>query len=138
MDKMWQMTQSLDTEIMNLDKDFEEMVSKAKQPGCYGSTKKNTLLGRRRGTRSVINVALSSNPQMERIMSFVVDWFSLEEMKVLQGVSVLTSVWAREWQYKDILNDIDSLMWEDLPEDWQKNTCQREEKVLPCDVRPWP
>ena len=40
-------------------------------------------------------------------MSFVVDWFSLEEMKVLQGVSVLTSVWAREWQYKDILNDID-------------------------------
>ena len=92
MDKMWQMIQSIDTETMNLDKDFEEMVSKAKQTGWNGSTKKKNLLGRRRGTRSVINVALRSNPQIERIMSFVVDWFSLEEMKVLQGVSVLTSV----------------------------------------------
>ena len=42
MDKMWQTIQSVDTETMNLDKDFEEMVSKAKQPGCYGSTKKKT------------------------------------------------------------------------------------------------
>ena len=50
---------------------------------------------------------------MERIMHFVAEWFSFEEMKV-QGVSVLTSVWAREWQYKD---DIDGLIWEDLSED---------------------
>ena len=41
MDKMWQMIQSIDTETMNLDKDFEEMVSKAKQPGWNGSTKKH-------------------------------------------------------------------------------------------------
>ena len=27
---------------------------------------------------------------------------------------------CEEWQYKDILNDIDDLMWEDLSEDWQK------------------
>ena len=53
-------------------------------------------------------------------MNFVAEWFSLEQMKVLQGVSVLTSVWAREWQYKDILNDIGALMWEDLSEDWPK------------------
>ena len=66
------------------------------------------------------HVALHSNPQMESIMNFVAEWVSLEEMKVLQGVSVLTSVWAREWQYKDILNDMDGLMWEDLSEDWQK------------------
>ena len=39
MDKMWQMMQSNDTETMNLDKDFEEMVSKAKQTGWNGSTK---------------------------------------------------------------------------------------------------
>ena len=39
---------------------------------------------------------------------------------MLQGVSVLTSVWAREWQYKDILNDIDGLMWEALAEDLRK------------------
>ena len=54
MDKMWQMMQSNDTKTMNLDKDFEEMVSKAKQTGLNGSTKNNTVLGRRRGTRSVI------------------------------------------------------------------------------------
>ena len=29
-------------------------------------------------------------------------------------------MWAREWQYKDVLNDIDDLMWEDLSEEWQK------------------
>ena len=54
MAKMWQMMQSNDTQTMNLDKDFEEMVSKAKQTGLNGSTKNNTVLGRRRGTRSVI------------------------------------------------------------------------------------
>ena len=53
-------------------------------------------------------------------MNFVAEWFSLEEMKVLQGVSVLTSVWAREWQYKVVVNDMDGLMWEDLSEYWQK------------------
>ena len=31
----------------------------------------------------------NSNPQLERIASFVAEWLSLEEMKVLQGVSVL-------------------------------------------------
>ena len=66
-------------------------------------------------------------------MSFVAEWVSLEEMKVLQGVSVLTSFWVREWEYKDILNDIDGRVWEDFSEDWQK--CQTEEKVLSCEVR---
>ena len=45
------------------------------------------------------------------------EWFSLEEMKMLQGVSVLTSVWAREWQYKDILIDFYDQVWKDLSED---------------------
>ena len=36
MDKMWQMMQSNDTETMNLDKDFEEMVRNAKQTGWNG------------------------------------------------------------------------------------------------------
>ena len=45
-------------------------------------------------------------------MNFVAEWFSLEEMKMLQGVSVLTSVWAREWQYKDILIDFYDQVWE--------------------------
>ena len=53
-------------------------------------------------------------------MNFVAGWFSLGEMMVPQGVSVLMSVRVKEWQYKDILNDIDDVMWEDLSEDWQK------------------
>ena len=52
-------------------------------------------------------------------MNFVAEWFSLGEMKALQGVSVLMSVRVNEWQYKDILNDVDDLTWEDLSEDWQ-------------------
>ena len=31
----------------------------------------------------------------------------LEEMKAQQGVCMLTSVWAREWQYKELLSDLD-------------------------------
>ena len=57
---------------------------------------------------------------MESIVNFVAESVSLEEMKVLQGVSLLTSVWATEWQHRDNLGDIDGLMWEDLSEDWQK------------------
>ena len=57
---------------------------------------------------------------MERITNFVAEWFSLQEVKVLQGVSVLTSVWAREWQYKDILHDIDGLMCKGSSQDLQK------------------
>ena len=37
---------------------------------------------------------------------------------MLQGVSVLMSTHVKEWQYKDNLNDIDSLAWEDLFEEW--------------------
>ena len=81
---------------------------------------------------------LRSNTQIERIVNLVAGWFSLEEMKVLQGVSVLTTcVWAREWQYKDILNDTDGLAWGRPIGRWAKNTCPREVKVLPCEVRSW-
>ena len=34
-------------------------------------------------------------PQMESIMTLVAEWFSLEELLVLQGVSVLMSVYVR-------------------------------------------
>ena len=39
MDKMWKMMQSNDTQTTNLDKDFEEILNKAKQTGWNGSTK---------------------------------------------------------------------------------------------------
>ena len=35
---------------------------------------------------------------MEDIMTLVAEWFSLKEMKALQGVCMLTSVWATVWQ----------------------------------------
>ena len=39
MNDMWRMMQSNDTKTMNLDKDFEELLKKAKQTGWNGSTK---------------------------------------------------------------------------------------------------
>ena len=36
---------------------------------------------------------------MEGTLTLVAEWFSLE-MEALQGVCVLTSAWAREWQYQ--------------------------------------
>ena len=65
--------------------------------------------------------------KMEGIMSLVAEWFSLEEMKVLQGVCMLTSVWAREWQYKDFFTDLDDQVWRDLSDDWQKYLSDKEE-----------
>ena len=50
-------------------------------------------------------------------MNLVADWFSLEEIKAPQGVCMLTSVWAREWQYKDFLSDLDDQVWGDLSDD---------------------
>ena len=44
-------------------------------------------------------------------MTLVAEWFSLDELMVPQGVSVLMSVYVREWQYKDILKDIDMTAW---------------------------
>ena len=60
-------------------------------------------------------------------MNFVAEWFSFKEMKALQGVCVLTSVWAREWQYRDFLTDLDDKLWTDLSEDWQTYLSEKEE-----------
>ena len=87
----------------------------------------NTVLGRRRRTQSVIKF-LNSNPQVESVVNFVAEWFSHGEMKVLQGVSLLMSVWVREWQYKDVLPDFDSQMWEDQSEEWQKYMSEKRRK----------
>ena len=58
--------------------------------------------------RSVIVITLFSKSQMEGTMNFVSEW------------CVLTSVWAREWQYKDILTEFDDQVWKYLSEKWQK------------------
>ena len=64
---------------------------------------------------------------MEGTVTHVAEWFSLEEMKALQGACVLTSVWAREWHYKDFRTDLDDQMWRDRSEDWQKYLSEKEE-----------
>ena len=43
MENMWQMMQSNDTKTMNLDKDFEDILNKAKQTGWNGSTQSTRL-----------------------------------------------------------------------------------------------
>ena len=65
-------------------------------------------------------------------MNFVAEWFSLEEMKALQGVCVLTLVWAREWQYKDILTEFDDQVWKTFRKN-VNSISQKKKKVLPCD-----
>ena len=64
---------------------------------------------------------------MEGMMTLVAEWFSLEEMTALQGACVLTSVWAKEWQYEDFLTDLDNQVWRDLSEHWQKYPSEKEE-----------
>ena len=68
---------------------------------------------------------------VESIMIFAAEWFSLEEMKALQGVCVLASVWAREWQCKDIPVNFDDQVWTDLSEEWQKVRVRKRRKSCP-------
>ena len=77
MTKMGQMMQSRDKKNLNLDKDFEDIMSKV--------------------------------------------------MKALQGACMLTSVWAREYQYKHFQSDVDDWVWRGLPDDWQKYLSEKEE-----------
>ena len=63
-------------------------------------------------------------------MTLVAEWFSFEEMKALQGVCVLTSVWARDWQYQDFLSDLDDEVWRDLSDEWQKYLSGKEESLV--------
>ena len=65
--------------------------------------------------------------KMKGTKTLLAEWFSLEEMKALQGVCMLTSVWAREWQSKDFLSDLDDQVWRDLSDDWQKYLSEKEE-----------
>ena len=55
---------------------------------------------------------------MEFTTALVAEWFSFEEMKALPGVCVLTSVWAREWQFEDILSNVDDQVCRDLSDEW--------------------
>ena len=54
---------------------------------------------------------------MESITTLVAEWLSFKEMKALQGVCVLTSVWAREWQFEDILSNVDDQVCRDLSDE---------------------
>ena len=77
--------QGNDTKTLNLNKDFEELMSKAQQTGSNGSRKTKKFWTRRR-RRPVIEMICAQSPRMESIMKFVAEWVSVEEMKVLQGL----------------------------------------------------
>ena len=68
--------------------------------------------------------------KMEGTMTLVAEWFSLEEMKALEGVCMLTSVQAREWQHKELLSDLDDQLWRHLSDDWQQYLSEKEEESL--------
>ena len=116
MTKQLQMMQSRDTKNLNLDKDFEDTMRKVKQIGWNESTR--TTERRKMQISSLWSCVLKD--KMEGMMTLVAKWFSFEEMKPLQGVCMLTSVWAREWQYTDFLSDLDDQVWRDLSEVLQK------------------
>ena len=67
--------------------------------------------------------------KMEGTMTLVAEWFSLEEMKALEGVCMLTSVQAREWQYKELLSDLDDQLWRHLSDEWQQYLSEKEESL---------
>ena len=47
------------------------------------------------------------------------EWFS----------SVFISTYVKEWQCKDILNDVDTLAWEDLSEEWFAHMSERSQSL---------
>ena len=107
MDKMWKMMQSRDTKTLNLDKDVEEITSEVKQAGWHESTKTTGFWRQYEDEDQHSPELCAQSCMMEGIITFVAEWFSREEIKALQSVCVLTSVWAREWQYKDCVTDLD-------------------------------
>ena len=68
---------------------------------------------------------------MEGTMTLVAECYSLDEMKALQGVCMLTSVWARVAQYKELLSDLDDQVWRDLSGDKPKYLSEKEERSAP-------
>ena len=90
MTKLWQLMQSRDTKNLNLEKDFEEILSKIKQtggmnpPGQEGS-------GPKTKTKSNNRHRPGLKPQMESILCLVAECFSVKEMKALQSACMRTS-----------------------------------------------
>ena len=63
---------------------------------------------------------------MESILSLVAEWVSVKEMKALQDACVLTSTKAREWQYEELLSDLDNQVWKELSDVWQRHLLEKE------------
>ena len=100
--------------------DGEQLEQEGVYPAtCTNIDQNNTVLGRRRRTRPVIKV-LRSNPEEgkhnELCRRVFVPWRDEGATKCFFADVCLGE---GGWQYKDILNDVDGLMREDLSEDWQ-------------------
>ena len=59
-----------------------------------------------------------SQPRMESIMHLVAEWISLTEMKELQSVCMLVSMWAREKKYEEFLSYQNDQVCNELSEEW--------------------
>ena len=114
----------------NLDKDFEEIMSKMTKAGWNESTKTKGFWRQDEDEDQQSPEPCAKSCMMEGTMTLVADWFSLEEMKALQGACVLTSLWARKWQYKDFLTDLDDQVSRDPSENWQKVHVRRRKSRL--------
>ena len=112
---------------MNLDKDFEEIMSEVKQAGWNESTKTTGFWRQDEDEDQWSPELCAQSCMMEGKMTLVAECFSLEEMKASQGVCVLTSVWTREFHYTDFLTDLDDQVWRDLSDEWQRYLSEKEE-----------
>ena len=58
-------------------------------------------------------------------MPFAAEWCTTDEVVILRCVSASLFVVVNEWQYKDILDDIDQLTWEEMSQDWNAYLAER-------------
>ena len=117
---------SRDTKNLNLDKDFDDIMSKIKQIG-WNESNITTDSEDRRKMQISSRWSHMLKGRVESMMTLVAERSSLEEMKTLRRVCMLSSVWAKEWQYKELLSDLDDQVWRELTDDWQKFVCEKEE-----------
>ena len=66
-------------------------------------------------------------------MTFAAEWCTHDVVVVLRCALASLFVAVNEWQYKDILDDIDNLAWEELSEEWCAHMSERSEKTLLCE-----
>ena len=64
-------------------------------------------------------VVLRPSLPMERVVALVAEWFSLQEISKLQGLSTLIfDTLKKEWQDKEIVDSLRDQIWKEMDEEW--------------------